>query len=97
MNFGLKHILLIIALVLLLATRLLQNKPFIAKNSNHIRILVFLILIAVFVLEFIKSKPYIIFIVTALGVFAIGWIIYDMNRKDEHEDSGSSEKKDENA
>jgi hypothetical protein len=96
MNLAPKHILLFIAIILLFANRLLQNKPFIAKHSNLIRILVFLILIAVLVLEFIKSKVYVVFIVSALGIFAIGWVFYDLNRKDD-DDSGSSDKTDENA
>ena len=90
-----KHILLIIAMVLLFANRLMQNNPFIAKHSNLIRVLVFMILIAVLVMQFYKSKSGIILIVAAVGIVSIGWIVYDMNRKDDDEDSGSSEKKDE--
>jgi FtsH-binding integral membrane protein len=87
MNLEAKHILLFIALALLLTNRLLQKKPFFTKHGNLIRVLVFLILIAALVLEFLKSKSYMIFIVAALGVVAIGWIIYDMNRKDDDEES----------
>jgi Ca2+/Na+ antiporter len=87
MNITPKHILLFTSLALLLANRIFQNKPFFAKHSSLIRILVFLLLIGVLVMEFIKSKSYVIFIVAALGVFAIGWIIYDMNRKVDDEDS----------
>jgi FtsH-binding integral membrane protein len=83
MNLEPKHILLFIALALLLANRLLHKKPFFARHGNMIRVLVFLILIAALVMEFLKSKSYVIFIVAALGVVAIGWIIYDMNRKDD--------------
>jgi len=90
-----KHILLIIAMILLFTNRLMQNRPFIAKHSNLIRVLVFMILIAVLVMQFYKSKSGIILIVAALGIVSIGWIVYDMNRKDDDEDSGSSEKKDE--
>lgn len=82
-----KHIFLFIALALLLANRILQNKPFFAKHGNLIRVLVFLLLIAALVMEFMKSKSYMIFIVAALGVIAIGWIIYDMNRKDDDDES----------
>jgi len=89
-----KHILLFIALALLLANRLLQNKPFFAKHGNLIRVVVFLLLIAVLVMEFLKSKSYMIFFVAALGVIAIGWIIYDMYRKDEDEDTGTTDKTD---
>lgn len=89
-----KHILLFIAIILLFANRIFQNKPFIAKHNNHIRILVFLILIVVLVLEFIKTKAYVVFIIAALGIFSIGWIIYDSTRKDINEDSDSSEKTD---
>lgn len=91
-----KHILLFIAIILLFANRIFQNKPFIAKHNNHIRILVFLILIVVLVLEFIKTKAYVVFIIAALGIFSIGWIIYDSTRKDINEDSDSSEKTDAN-
>lgn len=84
-----KHIFLFIALTLLLANRILQNKPFFAKHGNLIRVLVFLLLIAALVMEFMKSKSYMIFIVAALGVIAIGWIIYDMNRKDDDDDEKS--------
>jgi hypothetical protein len=90
-----KHILLFIALALLLANRLLQSKPFFAKHGNLIRVVVFLLLIAALVMEFMKSKSYVIFIVAAMGVIAIGWIIYDMKRKDDEEDDiGTAEKAD---
>jgi Kef-type K+ transport system membrane component KefB len=95
MHIEAKHILLFIAIILLFANRILQNKPFIAKHSNHIRILVFLVLIIVLVLEFIKTKAYVVFIIAALGIFSIGWIIYDSTRKDLNEDFDSSGKKDE--
>jgi len=45
-------------------------------------------------MEFLKSKSYMIFFVAALGVIAIGWIIYDMYRKDEDEDTGTTDKTD---
>ena len=90
-----KHILLIIALALLMANRILQNKPFFVKHGNLIRLFVFLILIATLALEFIKSKAYVIFIVVGLGIIAIGWIIYDMYRKDDDENSNPSNKNDE--
>lgn len=82
-----KHILLFIALALLLSNRLLQNKAFFIKHGNHIRVVTFLILIAALVMEFIKTKSYMIFIVAALGAIALGWIVYDMNRKDDDEES----------
>jgi hypothetical protein len=93
MTIELKHILLIIALLLLFANRLLQKKPFFEKNGNIIRIVVFLVLISALVAEFLKSKSYMIFFVAGLGVLAIGWIVYDMNRK-EDENKDNSEKKD---
>jgi Kef-type K+ transport system membrane component KefB len=94
-NIGPKHILLIIALIILLGNRIMHKKTFFAKHGNHIRLLVFLILIGVLVMEFIKSGSYIVYIIAALGAFAIGWIIYDMNRKDDDEDNGKSEDTDE--
>jgi len=87
MSLELKHIFLIIALVLLLANRILHKKPFFIKYGNLIRVVVFLFLIAALVMEFLKSKSYVIFIVAGLGVIAIGWIVYDMNRKDDDEES----------
>ena len=85
MNLEPKHILLFIALALLLANRILHNKPFFAKHGNLIRVVVFLILIAALVMEFVKSKSYTVFIIAGLGAITIGWIIYDMNRKDDDE------------
>ena len=93
-----KHIFLFLALALLLLNRILHKKPFFIKHGNHIRIVVFLLLIASLVMEFMRSKSYMIFFVAGLGVLAIVWIIYDMNRKDEdEEDTGNTEKTDKSA
>ena len=90
MNIEPKHILLIIALALLLTNRLLHNKPFFTKHGNLIRVVVFLILIAALVMEFLKTKSYMIFIVAAMGVIAIGWIVFDMKRKDDDDSDDKS-------
>lgn len=84
-----KHIFLFIALALLLTNRLLHNKPFFAKHGTLIRVVVFLLLIAALVMEFMKTRSYMIFFVAGLGVIALGWIIYDMNRKDEDDEDKS--------
>jgi threonine/homoserine/homoserine lactone efflux protein len=99
MTIELKHIFLFIALALLLLNRTLQKRPFFVKHGNLIRVLVFLILIAALVMEFLKSQSYFIFVLAALGAIALGWIVYDLKRKKDEEnvDDANSTNQDENS
>ena len=80
-----KYILFAASLMLYLLKRIFSKKPFVIKYNNHIMLIVFLLLLAILILEFWKTKNYIIFAVIGMGLVAIIKVFYDMNKADKDE------------
>jgi hypothetical protein len=80
-----EKIVIILAALVLIIRRVFDNKPFVQKHNNLIRVFIFVLLALALVLVFMKTKTYMVFVVVALGLAAMAKVMYDTYKKDREE------------